>query len=195
MVGRPKEFDPDAALDAAVDLFWFKGFEGCSMADLLGDMQINRQSLYDTFGDKRKLFEAVLEKYLQRVGAEFQAALTVGKTPLARVQNFLKSIGKRLASGSSHGCLLTNTVVELGPHDREVRRLIADRWQQLESSLAQIFQQAIDEREIRRAANPRQIARLILATMQGAIVLSKAGMKDSVRDAIKGVQKMIDDLK
>jgi TetR/AcrR family transcriptional repressor of nem operon len=191
MVGRPKEFDPDAALDAAVDLFWSKGFEGCSMAELLDHMQINRQSLYDTYGDKRELFMAVLAKYMSRVGAEMHGALSNGKTPLAKIRNFLKLVAKKLASGSAHGCLLTNTMVELGPHDAEIREAVAARWRGLEDTLANLFQQAVDEREIRSTANPRQLARLVFTVMQGSIVLSKAGMKDSVKDAIKSVEKII----
>ena len=75
MVGRPKEFDPDVALNAALDAFWSKGFEGCSMAELLDDMAINRQSLYDTFGDKRELFLAVLQEYMNRVGTRISNRL------------------------------------------------------------------------------------------------------------------------
>jgi TetR/AcrR family transcriptional repressor of nem operon len=194
MVGRPKEFDPEATLDAAVDLFWSKGFEACSMAELLDEMQINRQSLYDTYGDKRALFLAVLAKYMDRVGTEIQAALGTGKTPLARLRNFLKLLSKRLTEGSGKGCLLTNTVVELGPHDAEVRKLVANQWRRIEDGLAELFQQAIDQRQIRPTENPRQLARLVFIVMQGGIVLSKAGMKDSVKDAIKCAEKMIEEL-
>jgi TetR/AcrR family transcriptional repressor of nem operon len=194
MVGRPKEFDPNAALAAAVDLFWAKGFEACSMADLLEEMRINRQSLYDTYGDKQELFMAVLAKYMDRVGSDIQATLANGKTPLARVKNFLKLLADKLTGRSRWGCLLTNTIVELGPHDAKVRKVVSNQWRRLEDALADLFQQAIDEREIRPTENPRQLARLVLTVMQGSIVLSKAGMKDSVRDALRCAEKMIEEL-
>ena len=195
MVGRPKEFDPDAALASALDVFWAKGFEGCSMAKLLDEMAINRQSLYDTFGDKRALFLAVLNKYMDRVSTDFQAALTTGKTPVARIRNFLKLLSERLTSNGGHGCLLTNTMVELGPHDETIRQLVAGMWLRLEDALTQLLQQAVDDRSIKQPANPRQVARLLLAVMQGAIVLAKAGMNDAVRDALKAADKMLGDLK
>ncbi len=195
MVGRPKEFDPDAALASALDLFWAKGFEGCSMAELLDEMEINRQSLYDTFGDKRALFLAVLTKYMDRVGADIQTALATGKAPIARIRNFLRMLSERLTSNGGHGCLLTNTMVELGPHDETIRQLVADRWLTLENALTQLLQQAIDTGSVKRSSNPRQVARLLLAIMQGAIVLAKAGMKDAVRDALKSSEKMLSDLK
>ena len=176
MVGRPKEFDPDTALSAALDAFWSKGFEGCSMNELLDEMAINRQSLYDTFGDKRELFLAVLTKYMDRVNADIQAALSVGKTPIVRVRNFLKQLSERLLAGGGKGCLLTNTMVELGPHDEEIRQLVASRWVALEEVLANLLRQAVKSGEISQLTNPRQVARLVLAVMQGAIVLAKAGM-------------------
>ena len=195
MVGRPKEFDPDEALASALDVFWAKGFEGCSMTELLDEMAINRQSLYDTFGDKRALFLAVLTKYMDRVATDFQAALTTGKTPVARIRNFLKLLGERLTSNGGHGCLLTNTMVELGPHDETIRQLVAGLWLRLEDALTQLLQQAIDDGSVKQSVNPRQIARLLLAVMQGAIVLTKAGMNDAVRDALKSADKMLGDLK
>jgi TetR/AcrR family transcriptional regulator, transcriptional repressor for nem operon len=193
MAGRPKEFDPDAALNAAIDLFWCKGFEGCSMAELLDEMQINRQSLYDTYGDKRRLFLKVLAKYMERVGHEMQKALSTGKTPLARVRSFLSLLNERLSHGNQHGCLLTNTMLELGPHDSEIQDLIATRWLSLEKSLASLLKQASETGELSTNANTRQLARLILAIMQGAIVLAKAGMHESSRDAIKAAERMISD--
>lgn len=195
MVGRPKEFDPDVALTSALDLFWAKGFEGCSMAELLDEMAINRQSLYDTFGDKRSLFLAVLTKYMERVAADFQVALITGKTPIARIRNFLKVLSERLTSNGGHGCLLTNTMVELGPHDETIRQLVASLWLKLENALAKLLQQAIDDLSIKRSTNPRQVARMLLAVMQGAIVLAKAGMNDAVLDALKSAEKMLAGLK
>ena len=165
------------------------------MAELLDEMAINRQSLYDTFGDKRALFLAVLTKYMDRVATDFQAALTTGKTPVARIHNFLKLLSERLTSNGGHGCLLTNTMIELGPHDETIRLLVAGLWRRLEDVLTQLLQQAIDDRSVKQSANPRQVARLLLAVMQGAIVLAKAGMNDAVRDALKAADKMLGDLK
>ncbi len=165
------------------------------MAELLDEMAINRQSLYDTFGDKRALFLAVLTKYMDRVATDIQTTLATGKTPIARIRNFLKLLSERLTSNGGHGCLLTNTMVELGPHDEIIRQLVAGLWLKFENALTTLLQQAIDDRSIKQSTNPRQVARLLLAVMQGAIVLAKAGMNDAVRDALKSAEKMLGDLK
>src|SRR3989475_12125719 len=64
--GRPKAFDPDRALDAALRVFWEKGYEGTSLADLTAAMGINKPSLYATFGDKAALFRKVVDHYMRR---------------------------------------------------------------------------------------------------------------------------------
>ena len=62
-MARQKEFDLDVALDKATQLFWEKGFESTSMQDLVDAMGINRASLYDSFGGKKELFEASMDRY------------------------------------------------------------------------------------------------------------------------------------
>jgi hypothetical protein len=72
---------------------------------------------------------------------------------------------------------------------------VAGMWLRLEDALTQLLRQAIDDRSIKQSTNPRQVARLLLAVMQGAIVLSKAGMNEAVRDALKSADRMLGDLK
>jgi len=62
-MGRTKQFNRQAALEDAMKVFWAKGFHGTSMQDLVDELGVNRQSLYDTFGGKHELFEAALERY------------------------------------------------------------------------------------------------------------------------------------
>ena len=64
---RPKEFNPDDAIEKAMQVFWHKGYEATSMEDLLSAMDLNRGSLYNTFGDKRQLFLKVIDRLLPRV--------------------------------------------------------------------------------------------------------------------------------
>lgn len=191
MAGRPKEFDPSDALDSAIDLFWSRGFEGCSMSQLVDEMEINRQSVYDTFGDKRALFVEALRTYMDRVGQEIGSVLTTGASPLGRVRSFLRRIAERTSSSDGRGCLLTNTIVEIGPHDDEIRDLVAGRMRLLEDKLAETLREAVAAKELSSSANPRQLARLVLAVMQGAIVLSKAKMTTSVGDALKAAEAVL----
>src|SRR6267378_7929779 len=77
--GRPRAFDPDAALERAMHVFWVKGYEGASLSDLTGAMRINRPSLYAAFGNKEELFRKVLDRYMDGPVAYFGKALAEPK--------------------------------------------------------------------------------------------------------------------
>ena len=85
--GRPRAFDPDAALERAMHVFWAKGYEGASLSDLTRAMRINRPSLYAAFGNKEQLFRKVLDRYMNGPLAYF---------------------GKALAAREGAGCYRTN---------------------------------------------------------------------------------------
>ena len=82
-MARPKAFDPTQALDAALATFWQRGYEKTSLDDLIAATGVGRQSLYDTFGDKRALYLRALDRYRETTQSGLRAALTSGKTPTA----------------------------------------------------------------------------------------------------------------
>src|SRR5260370_3732299 len=73
--GRPRAFDPDAALERAMHVFWAKGYEGAALSDLTRAMRINRPSLYAAFGNKEELFRKILDRYANGPLAYFGKAL------------------------------------------------------------------------------------------------------------------------
>ncbi|WP_040845505.1 TetR/AcrR family transcriptional regulator, partial [Nitrospirillum viridazoti] len=119
-MARPKEFDGEAALGAAIALFSQHGFEGTSTEALLRAMKISRQSLYDTFGDKRQLYLAALRRYNQENVADFIRAMTAAPTPLTGVEYaFMAFIAKAVASDHP-SCLGISAVCEFGRADAEI---------------------------------------------------------------------------
>ena len=184
MAGRPKEFDRDAALNSATELFWCRGYEASSIAMLLDEMGINRQSAYDTFGDKQALFLKALELYAGRVATELGTVLADGASPLGRVRRFLHVIADRASAGDGKGCLITNTIVELAPHDRQISRFVSNLLRRLEDRLTATLEEARAAGELPPSANARRLARFVLTVMQGALVLAKTDAADAVRDAI-----------
>src|ERR1700690_3933812 len=66
-IGRPRAFDPEKALEAALRVFWKKGYEGTALSDLTAAMGINRPSIYATFGNKEALFRKALDRYSERM--------------------------------------------------------------------------------------------------------------------------------
>src|SRR6476659_10064183 len=86
--GRPRAFDPDAALERTMHVFWAKGYEGASLSDLTRAMRINRPSLYAAFGNKEQLFRNVLDRYIDGPLAYFGKALAAPKARDAIEQIF-----------------------------------------------------------------------------------------------------------
>lgn len=191
MSGRPKEFERDTALEKAVDLFWRKGYDGSSLAELVEEMGVGRQSAYDTFGDKYDLFRQALDAYATRAVGMLTAILTEGASPIGRIRGFLSALNEIAASRDGRGCLFTNSMVELGPHDARVRKIISGIWQKLEDALAANLQGAVEAGEVRATVDPRGTARLLLTVMQGALVLSKAKLPDRVADATRTMEALL----
>ena len=192
MPGRPKEFDRSDALASATECFWANGYEASGVTDLLDCMGISRQSAYDTFGDKRKLFEAALEAYSERVAAEMRRVLTDERqTPLGRVRGFLQLVGRRTAGGDGRGCLITNTIVELAPHDKRIRSAVSQRLRKLEDALAKNLEAAEAAGELPAGVSPRSAAKMVVTLMQGALVLSKTELKSGLAEAVALAEKLV----
>ena len=120
--GRPLEFEPAVALDAAMRLFWLKGYQRTSLEDLEESTGLSRSSLYNTFGSKRKLFEQALTWYLGVLDEQLLGPLESGSEGLADIRRFVDRLGSQLEPGSIAGCLLTNSLAEFGGRDEQVVR-------------------------------------------------------------------------
>jgi TetR/AcrR family transcriptional repressor of nem operon len=114
-MGRPREFDETAALDAAMDCFWRDGYEATSVRDLASRMGITGASLYNAFGDKRSLFREVLQRYVEQSTRERIARLESSLPPKQTVCAFLHEIVERSIDGDRRGRLLVNTALEIEP--------------------------------------------------------------------------------
>jgi TetR/AcrR family transcriptional repressor of nem operon len=192
MAGRPREFDEEDALRSAIELFWSRGYEACSISMLMEQMGLNRQSAYNVFGDKRALFLQALAKYAANVERDVGTLLGRGDvSPWTCVRDFMEAIVKRTTAGKHIGCMMTNTIVELGPHDPEVRKLIAGVLGRLENRLAELLKAAMEQKEIPGGRDPRKLARFIISIMQGALVLCKARMDDAIVDAVEMAQRAV----
>ncbi len=119
-MARPKSFQPDEALDKAMGVFWERGFEGASIAELTEAMGINRFSLYDTFGDKRELFLKALDRYSERVVSE-NLGLLGRAVSLDDIGAFLRRIvDQPCPPNSARGCLMARCAMEGLEGDEDV---------------------------------------------------------------------------
>ena len=124
-MGRPRAFDTGRVLDAAVGVFWERGYEATSVADLEHATGLSRSSIYQAFGDKRELYQAALEHYRARWIEPRLAAMSAPGAGLAEIRAYLAVLAEFFESDpgiAMRGCLVVNGVSELGLHDERVRQ-------------------------------------------------------------------------
>ena len=178
---RPKEFNPDDAIEKAMQVFWHKGYEATSMEDLLSAMDLNRGSLYDTFGDKRQLFLKVMDRYCHGFVAEKFSLLDQPGPALPTLRRFIHGmIEGALADPQRRGCLIANTVIELAPHEKEIAGTLRQALKMAEDTFFKVLARAKQQGELKNGKDPRALARFLTTMMQGTIVMIKAGASADV---------------
>ena len=174
-MARIKTFDPTSVIDRAMQLFWRQGYEATSVQELVDALGIGRGSLYDTFGDKHTLFLASLDRYSEMVFSALMPPLQAEGPVRDALQQVLMRV-LDLATAPSHppGCLMTNTLAELGLRDTDVAQRILLNYRQLESALITVLRRGQETGEIAVRHTAPALARFLLTTMQGLRVLAKA---------------------
>jgi len=191
---RPKEFNPDDALEKAMQVFWHKGYEATSMEDLLTAMDLNRGSLYDTFGDKRQLFLKVIDRYCTTfVGPKFSVLNQPGPA-LPSLRRFISGmIEGGLADPQRRGCLIANTVMELSPHEKEIASTLRKTLKMAEDTFFKVLDRAKQQGELKNDKDPRALACFLATMLQGAIVMIKAGASaDVVKQSAETALSILD---
>ncbi|MEV0202322.1 TetR/AcrR family transcriptional regulator [Nonomuraea sp. NPDC050691] len=170
--GRPRAFDPDVALDRALEVFWRQGYEGTSLSDLTGAMGINRPSLYAAFGNKEELFVKALDRYISGPGAfadEALAAPTVREVVERLVEG---AIELTAGTGTPHGCLSVNSVHACGPDSAPAREAAIACRMAGEAALRRRFEEAPD---LPPGFDPAVLARLVHTVTDGIAVQAASG--------------------
>lgn len=174
-MARPKEFDREAALTSAMDLFWRRGYEGASTDELLSAMRIGRQSMYDTFGDKHKLFMEALRCYHDGNGTVLGRYDVDGLTPLGVIGLFLGHFADMPADYRARGCMGINATTALGQSDPEVTAL-AQRTAELSQALIERYVRAAQTTgELAPTLDAVETAKFLYTALQGLTVRAQAG--------------------
>jgi AcrR family transcriptional regulator len=139
--GRPREFAVDKALDRALKVFWRKGYEGASLADLTQAMGINRPSLYAAFGNKEALFKKAINRYVEGPGVFVREALDQPAAKAVVEQMFRGTIELVTDSRNPHGCLMVQGALACGDTADCVRREMAKRRDASVTALCKRFEQ------------------------------------------------------
>ena len=173
---RPKSFDEDAVLDQAVQLFWERGYEGTSLADLEAHLGLGRQSLYNTFGDKQTLFLKALERYRSHVGDQRLAELNAPGAGLDAIRVFFRaSVESLTAPGKRRACLVANTIVERGSQDPDALLRCNHARDGLERAFRRALAQGKSRGELPDGLDVEATAALLIIQTYGLSVLAKTG--------------------
>jgi TetR/AcrR family transcriptional repressor of nem operon len=194
-MARNKEFDPDAVLQSALELFWRRGYEATSMADLVEHLGIGRASIYATFGNKRDLYLKALDRYGESQKPLLLSELSQLGPALPAVRTVVRRFAAEAADESrrSAGCFVTNTAAELAAHDTTAARRVESSWEHLETLLHSALVRAQAQGELPEDRDPRALARLLLVLLQGVRVVGKASTDPArVRDAAEQALALLD---
>ncbi len=175
-MARTKEFDPGAVLDRALELFWRRGYEATTMADLVEGLGIARASIYGTFGSKHELYLAALRRYGEARDRRLLELLSQPGPALPGVRAVVALLAEESAADElRRGCFITNTAVELAPHDAAAARRVEASWDSMEAGLTSALLRARAQGELPAHRDPRLLARMLLVLFQGMRVVGKAG--------------------
>jgi len=174
-MARPKEFDVDQVLDRATELFWTKGYEETSMRDLEEGLGVGRQSLYSTFGDKRDLFLAALDRYASLQQERIEPLLAPDAGLAAIRAYFARAFSPAACSEPRRSCMMLNSVVEFGQADAEVTRRYNANQEHIVGAFRHALSGAVRKGELPASIDQNALALFLVSQMYGLVVLSKGG--------------------
>ena len=172
-MARPAEFDRTKALEAAMKLFWARGYSNTSLPDLLAAMGIARSSFYASFKTKRALFIECLELFGDRTLAiidQDASKMPAAALPRAFFEATLLDVSQRKAN---QGCMMVNTVLELADVDQELNQLATLKLDAIENAFALAFEQAQQEGQLDTTRSAQELASLVMTINLGLRVHSR----------------------
>jgi AcrR family transcriptional regulator len=173
-MGRPRAFDPEHALAAAINIFWQRGYEGTSLSDLTKAMGINRPSLYATFGNKEELYRRALGEYEQRVATGVADALDA-PTARASVQRLLDMMVPGITDPEHPGCFNLNGALACSQANEGVKEMLCTRRQTTLNALTVRFVRAAAEGDPTLPGDPHDAARMVITFLHGMSVQATTG--------------------
>jgi TetR/AcrR family transcriptional repressor of nem operon len=178
-MARTKEFNEDQALDKAIEIFWHKGYNGTSAQDLVTYLGLSRSSLYDTFGDKQKLFAQSLQRYQKNAQDQIVRLFDESANIKETLQGIFKqAVIESLEDRITKGCFMVNSSVELAIHDEEIGKIVKNNSRIMEEVFTNAVQKGQNAGHISSKIGARALARFIFNTYSGIRVLARTGERD-----------------
>ncbi|PFD34679.1 TetR family transcriptional regulator [Bacillus cereus] len=182
-MARLREFDEEKALDAAMQLFWEKGYAATSLSDLTAKMGIQKPSLYSAFGDKEGLFEAALRRYTNLHATSIRTKLQKEQSVKEAIRTFFENmVEEEYKKESNKGCFCINTMVELAPHNEKFEVLTREHQMYLSVIFQELIAKGIQSGELQSDVNAKALAQTLVTSLIGLTVLMKSRPERSVVD-------------
>ncbi len=182
--GPNKQFEPEIALERAMEVFWARGYEAASLAELLAHMGISRKSMYDTFGNKQALFLKALEQYAQTVLRSIREQLLSSGSPLRNIEQYLLMLQKTHGKSGSKGCLLGTCTADFDTSDAEIAPILRGYYTRLENIYEEAISQAQAAGELSTQASPRDLARMLVCTTQGMALVGRVLDSETIPQSV-----------
>jgi TetR/AcrR family transcriptional repressor of nem operon len=192
--GRRRSFDENQALEQAMNVFWALGYEGAGIADLEQATGLGRQSLYGAFGNKRALFERVVDFYFERVlKPRVIDVLDAPGRARSNLEQIFDAWEQAAMEPNFRGCLVGNAASDLRPRDSELGDVLRRKLELLEDAFVRALGRAQCEGDVRRDLEPRSCARTLLILSQGLGVVGRVRREPAfVRSVIENARRLLD---
>lgn len=171
-MARKKEFDEDAALLKAMELFWEQGYEKTSMQELVSHMGIHKGSMYDTFGDKQSLYLKSLKRYSEMLDQSVMQRLADTRSAKEAISVLFETTIHQKEE-LPYGCFIVNTAVELAKHDAQAIEMVHLRWSHTEKFIHDLIVQGQQAGEFSQTLNAEGLSSYLLNALIGLRVMVK----------------------
>lgn len=173
-MGRPKQFDPEVAVEQAMQVFWRQGYGATTPQCLVDTLGIGKGSLYNAFGGKRQLFDLALRRYLDIQASDVAQLLEESGPVRERLRTALHFLAETdLADPDRRGCLAMNTAVEFGHTDESVTVLVQAMFDRTEDAFRALLEEGQRAGEITRERDAKDLASLLLNTVAGLRLMGR----------------------
>jgi AcrR family transcriptional regulator len=174
--GRPREFDIEAALDAALPVFRERGYHATSVSDLCAAMGLTPGSIYKAFSDKRAVFLAAFERYTELRNAQLQSLLDAERTGFDKLRAVLRFYAEASQGVEGRrGCLVAGSAVELATFDAEMASRVTDALRRIERLMRDLIRLGQEDGSVSSEIDVDAMACVLLSLLQGFRVVGKVG--------------------
>ncbi|MEV6647159.1 TetR/AcrR family transcriptional regulator [Amycolatopsis sp. NPDC051371] len=183
-MARPREFDETAAVESAMHAFWTRGYEATSTQDLCEATGLGRSSVYNTFTSKKALFRRTLTHYSDQGLAGRKAVLEGPGTAADRLAAMFDGLIDDELEHGRRGCLVVNTLAELGTPDDEVGAALRNDTEKQLALLTGCAREGVLDGSLRDGRAPADVAEFLLSTISGLRVMSRRGASPEAMHAV-----------